>query len=74
MMDAATQPWLLTVSISAWMPAPPVGSAPEKHRTTGGFFNVIVYLVSLSSHLDFYSGDHIVIPGNFYLMFYAVLF
>ena len=43
-MEAATQPWLLMVSMSACMPAPPVGSAPEKHNTTGGVMLVICFV------------------------------
>jgi hypothetical protein len=51
MIGAAVQPWLLNASISACMPAPPVGSMPEKHNTTGGFFIVIVFFTELITDL-----------------------
>ena len=34
------------------MPAPPVGSAPEKHNTTGGFVVVIVFVAALNNVFD----------------------
>jgi hypothetical protein len=36
MTDSGWQPMLASVSRSAWMPAPPVGSDAEKQSTSGG--------------------------------------
>jgi hypothetical protein len=41
MMLAGWHWWLMIASISAWMPAPPLGSWPEKHKTVGRFGDIL---------------------------------
>ncbi|MCY1431746.1 hypothetical protein D9M71_477220 [compost metagenome] len=52
---AAWQPWAIRASISAWRPAPPLGSWPERQRTTGR--ELVVFMVGELT-IKHFTGPH----------------